>query len=362
MNSRDRVLTALAHEQPDRVPMDFSANPPTLQRLMRDLQVATYRDLLDRLHVDMIDLRGVVDPVYCGPGTRETRRPGGITENYWGWRTRKMQTATGPEECYCEFALAGATTLGELERHPWPQPDWFDFSGFAARLEPWKDLAVMASGASVFQHPTFLRGIENLLADMANAPELYEYLSDRFTDFYYTFFERMFAAAPGRIDIFRIADDVAMQDRLLMSAAAFDRFIAPRFSKLIDLAHRNGAKVMVHCCGAVEPLIGRMIDLGVDMLDPVQVRAKGMDPTALKERYGRRIVFHGSIDTQYVLPRGKPSEVAAEVRKMIDILGRQGGFVLAPSHVFQTDVTTANILALYATGYDYRGPSEEMPA
>ena len=235
MTSRDRVLMALAHEEPDRVPMDFSANAATLERLMRDLQVATHRDLLDRLHVDMVDLRGVVNPVYRGPGLEVTHRSDGITENYWGWRTRPVETATGPEECYCEFALATAGSLADLERHPWPQPDWFDFSGFAERLEPWKDFAIMASGASVFQHPSFLRGMENLLADMASAPELYAYLSDRFTDFYYAYFERMFLAAPGRIDILRIADDLAMQDRLLFSPAVFDRCVAPRLSRLIEL-------------------------------------------------------------------------------------------------------------------------------
>ena len=135
-----------------------------------------------------------------------------------------------------------------------------------------------------------------------------------------------------------------MQDRLLFSPAVFDRCVAPRLSRLIELAHRHGAKVMFHSCGAVEPLLGHLIDLGVDAIDPVQVRAKGMDPAVLKQRYGEWIVFHGSIDTQYTLPRSTPSEVAAEVRKMIDVLGCHGGFVLAPSHVLQTDVTTENIL------------------
>jgi uroporphyrinogen decarboxylase len=335
--------------------LDFSANPATLQRLMRDLGAGTHRELLDRLHVDVVDLRGVVDPVYCGPIPKERLREDGVKENYLGWRTRAVETATGPEECYCEFVLAGAASVAELDEHPWPEADWFDFSDFAGRLGPWDDLAVMASGPSVFQHLTYLRGLENLLADMILAPEIFDALVDRMTDFYVDYFDRLFAAAPGRIDILRIADDMAMQDRLLIGPAAFDRQIAPRLARLIEMAHRHGVRVMFHSCGAVVPLIDRLIDLGVDVLDPIQVRAKGMDPGQLKKRFGDRIALHGSIDTQYVLPRGTPEEVRGEVRRMIDALGPSGGFVLAPSHVLQTDVTTENVLALYETAYRYRG-------
>ena len=260
-----------------------------------------------------------------------------------------MQTATGPEECWVEYPLRDSRSVEQLKAHPWPRPDWFDFSDFGQRLEPWDDLAVMASGPSVFQHPTFLRGMENLLSDMLVAPELYDYLADRFTDYYVDYFNRLFAAVPGRIDILRIADDLAMQDRLLFSPGAFDRFIAPRLARLIEMAHDHGAKVMFHSCGAVRPLIERLIDLGVDILDPIQVRARGMDPAELKHEFGHRIALHGSLDTQYVLPRGSVDDVRQAVEEMIQALG-PAGFILAPSHVLQTDVTTDNILALYETG------------
>ena len=162
------------------------------------------------------------------------------------------------------------------------------------------------------------------------------------------FFDRMFNAARGMVDILRIADDLGMQDRLLMSPAMFDRFIAPRLERIIRMAHGHGVKVMFHTCGAVVPLIDRLIDLGVDMLDPIQVRAKGMDPVEIKERFGSRIALHGAIDTQYLLPRGTPEEVAGEVRRMIATLGPEG-YVISPCHVLQTDVPTANVLAIYDT-------------
>jgi uroporphyrinogen decarboxylase len=355
MISRERVLAAVNRRVPDRVPLDFSANRATLERLQRDLAVATRRDLLERLHADILDLRGVVEPTYRGPIPKEFRRPDGVMENWLGWRTRTLETATGPEECFCEFVLASARSLSDLQHHRWPEVDWFDWSGFAARLAPWRGLALMASGASVFQHAAFLRGFENLLADLAGAPAMFDYVTERLTEFYLAYFEQLFAAAPGQIDLFRIADDLAMQDRLLFSLATFDRHVAPRLQPLIELGHRHGVKVMFHSCGAIEPLIERLIDLGVDILDPIQVRAKGMDPEQLQQRYGGRIVFHGAVDTQYLLPQGSPQDVARAVRRLIDCFGPGGGFILAPSHVLQTDVPTENVLALYETGFQYGG-------
>jgi uroporphyrinogen decarboxylase len=352
MNPRDRVLAAVALTMPDRTPLDFSANPPTLARLNRELGTVSHRGLLQRLHVDIVDLRGAVDPIYRGPIPRERRLPGGVIENYWGWRTRLMSTATGDENCYCDFALGGCETVEQLAAHPWPKADWFDFGGFAARLDEWRGFALMATGASIWQHPSFLRGLDQLLMDLLTDPDMAAFLLDRFTEFYVSFFDRMFTAAPGRIDILRIADDLGMQDRLLIGPEIFDSFFAPRLLRLVDMAHSHGVKVMFHSCGAIAPLIDRIIALGVDILDPIQVAAKGMDPGPLKAAFGSRICLHGSIDTQYVLPRGSPAEVGRAVRDMIRILGAGGGFILAPSHVLQTDVSTENIVALYDMAHE----------
>lgn len=350
MTSRERVLTAIAGEAPDRVPVDFSANAATLERLMTDLSVESHADLLQALHVDIVDLRGVVDPIYCGPVPERTVLPDGVTENFWGMRTKRMDTATGPEECYCDFILADCTTVDELAAHRWPTVDWFDFSDFSARLDDWSQYAIMASGASIWQHPTFLRGLDNLLVDMLAEPGIAAFMMDQFTDFYVAFFDRMFGIAEGRIDILRIADDLAMQDRLMISPDQFDTFFAPRLKKLIDMAHSHGVKVMYHSCGAVVPLIEKLISLGADVLDPIQVTATGMDPAKLKSDFGDRICLHGSIDTQYLLPTGSPEDVEKTVREMINVLG-PNGFILSPSHVLQTDVPTANIRALYETAH-----------
>ena len=231
MSAKERVLCAVNLGTPDRVPVDFNANPPTLKRLMNDLDAATLRELLDILHVDIIDLRGVVDPVWCGPMEKETMLEDGVKQNFWGWKTKLMDTATGPEDSFCDFILAHASSIDELEKHRWPSVDWFDFSGFKDRLRPWNNFAVMATGASIFQHPSFLRGLDNLLVDMLISPEIADYLMDRYTDFYVEYYDRMFSCADGMIDIFRIADDIGMQDRLFINLDTFDRFFCAENQK-----------------------------------------------------------------------------------------------------------------------------------
>jgi uroporphyrinogen decarboxylase len=247
---------------------------------------------------------------------------------------------------------AGAESIDDLARHPWPDAAWFDFADFAARLDAWRDFAVMASGASVFQHPTFLRGIDHLLVDMAIRPEIAHWLIDRFTDFYLVFFDRMLTAARGRIDILRAADDLGTQRSLFFSPEMFRTFIKPRLKKLIDMTHSHGVKFLFHSCGAIRPLIDDLIEIGVDILDPLQAAADGMEPQVLKDAYGGRICLHGGICTQYLLPNGTPDEVREEVRRRAAILGAGGGYILAPCHVLQTDVPTENIRAMSEAGLE----------
>jgi uroporphyrinogen decarboxylase len=220
-------------------------------------------------------------------------------------------------------------------------------------LEPWKEFAIMASGASVLQHPMLLCGMDKVLTDMALHPELACGVFDKFTDFYVAYYDKMLIEAQGRIDLFRIGDDVGTQNSLLISPAMFSQFIAPRLKLLVDLAHSHDTKVMFHSCGSITAFIDVLIEIGVDILDPIQVSAANMDPARIKADHGSRICLHGSIDTQYVLPQGSPHQVAGNVRRMIDILGPGGGFILAPCHVLQTDVPSENVCAMYETGHEY---------
>jgi uroporphyrinogen decarboxylase len=133
----------------------------------------------------------------------------------------------------------------------------------------------------------------------------------------------------------------------------FRTFIKPRLKKLVDMTHSHGVKFLFHSCGAIRPLIEDLIEIGVDILDPLQAAATGMEPQILKDAYGDRLCLHGGICTQYLLPRGTPDEVRDEVRRRLQILGDGGGYILAPCHVLQTDVPTENILAMSDSGFEF---------
>jgi uroporphyrinogen decarboxylase len=352
MTSKERVLAAANLSEPDRVPMDYHGNRWVLERLARDLGTSGHRQLLEHLHSDVVDLRGTIDPEYRGPVPFSREISATVRESFWGWRQEYSVTAYGPEETYVDFPLASAASVEDLDRHRWPEPDWFDFSDFAERLEPWRDFAVMATGVSVWQHPSFLRGLDNLMVDLMIEPEMANALLDRFTDFYLGYFDRMLTAAKGRIDILRQADDLGTQRGLLFSPELFRTFIKPRIARFADLAHSHGAKFMFHSCGAIMPLIEDLIEAGVDILDPLQALADGMDPATLKSRFGDRICLHGGIDTQYLLPKGSPDEVRSAVRRLAGIFGAGGGYIMAPCHVLQLDVPTENVLAMSRTGLE----------
>ncbi len=347
---KERVLTVINREKPDRIPLDFSANAGLQEILYNQLPINDYYDMLHYFHSDIFDMRGVVDPEYHGKKPFKIQHPDGVFENYWGMKTRIMETATGPEESYCEFPLADFTTIEELESYPWPSVDDFDFTTISSRLKKWEEFAIMASGVSIFQHPSFLRGLDNLLVDFLINTEIADYIMDKFTNFYLEYFDKLLTATKGQITILRIADDLGMQDRLLISPEVFKHFFIPRLKKFTDMAHSHGVYVMNHSCGSIVPFIGDLIDIGVDILDPIQVTAKGMDPELLKERFGNNLCFHGGVDTQYLLTTGTVDEVRKQVHNLVQTLGKGGGYILSPSHVLQTDVPLANIEALYQEG------------
>ena len=135
MNSKQRVMTAVSLAQPDRVPVDLLPNPWVEERLHRDLGTTTHRQLLKRLHYDIVDLRGIVDPTFQGPVPLSRELGDGARENFWGWQQQVVQSATGPEDCFVQFVLAGAESIDDLARHRWPDVDWFSFMDFTARLD-----------------------------------------------------------------------------------------------------------------------------------------------------------------------------------------------------------------------------------
>ena len=349
MDSKTRVLTAINLEKPDRVPCDCPATQIVQSRLYEYFGIDSYRQLMEKLGLDIIDIRGIIDPLWKGPVPQITELPGGVRQNYLGWQVKDVDTEFGRVESHCGYIFEDAADIQDIEAFNWPRVDWFDFSNMNALLDEYKDYAIMASGGSVFQHPALVRGLNNVLCDMMTFPEMADHLMDKYTDFYVDYYAEMFRATQGRIDIFRIADDFGTQISLLISPKLFKRFARPRIQKLVDMAHAYNVKVMFHSCGSIIEYIDELIEIGVDILDPIQPQAQGMDPEYIKRRFGSRICLHGAMDTQYTLPHGSVQEVVEEAKNRMSVLGADGGFIIAPSHTLQPDVPMQNILKMYET-------------
>ena len=244
-------------------------------------------------------------------------------------------------------ALTDAQTTAELELFPWPTPDQFDHASLAAQCRCLDDYALLYGFADVWQRPGLVRGWEGMFLDMATRPEWAHFLSRKFTDFYVEDYTRAAEATDGRIDLYLLISDLGSQHGPLISIAMFREFVAPYLREMVDCIHDLGGKVLYHSCGMIRPLIPALIESGIDVLDPIQPVGPEMSPEQLKAEFGDQLCFHGGIDMQHLLPHGSAMEIRQEVRRYCDVLGRHGGYILGPAHLFQPDVPPENILAVY---------------
>jgi uroporphyrinogen decarboxylase len=199
-----------------------------------------------------------------------------------------------------------------------------------------------------------MHGFQNFLMNIALNPELIQTLVNKMTDFYMEMNERIFSALKGKIDIWFWGNDYGGQSGLLFNETMFESIFLPNIMRLNNLAHNHGLKVMMHSCGSIVDLIPTLIDSGVDILDPIQVTADNMEPEKLKDKFGDAIVFHGAIDTQQVLPSESPEGVYQHAEQTLEILGKNGGYIFAPSQILQPDVPAENIDAMYRAAKEYK--------
>jgi uroporphyrinogen decarboxylase len=339
MTSRERVLTALRHEQPDRTPRDFWAEPPAMKRLFDHVGYNDKDRLLDAMGVDVRHLEATA------PAEREVG--GGLFQNFWGERYVYNQTPWGPMREDARGALADATSFAELEAFRWPSPDCLDRSQLKAQCARYENHALLYGFADIWQRPALVRGWEGMFMDMAERPEWAHFLSRKFTDFYREDYTRAAEITNGRIDLYLVISDLGTQRGPLISTAMFREFIAPYLKEMTALIHSLGGRALYHSCGTIRPFIPELIACGVDVLDPIQPTCIEMQPDSLKAEFGDRLSFHGGIDMQHLLPKATPAEVEAEARRYCEVLGRGGGYILGPAHLFQPDVPPENVLAVY---------------
>jgi len=347
MTSRERVLTAFAHRQPDRVPAWCGASPEF--RELARLRLGLSDD--ESLSLYLGDDFRRVYARYAGPDGRApdsclthpeatSRTPFGIERRGYGYGQP------------LDHPLAGARTRAEIEEYSWPNPDWLDVSPIGSEALEWKGrFAVLGGDWSPFYHDAIdLLGMARFMILLYDAPELIDCLLKRIVDYYFEVSRRIFEAARGAIDIFFVGNDFGTQSGPVVGEALFRRFFLPHLGRLVDLGHDFGVKVMLHCCGGFAPLIPALVEIGLDALQSLQPDARGMDPGRLKRDFGDRIVLNGCIDTHHVLIKGSPDLVRQRTREILEIMKPGGGYIASPSHDYLLPETPVeNVVAMYET-------------
>lgn len=348
MSSWERVDRAIRFERPDRTPRDFAAAPEVWARLAGHFGTPDRGEILRRLGVDC---RIVSYDSFVDVKAFRAAEPDGSKRDIWGAHRRTVTNAFGTLDELVSYPLAAARSLDDLRVYRWPEPDWWDFRGLRAVISGLNETArysIRYRVGSVFETAWSLYGLERFLLDLASAPEMPAYILRRIAEVHIENLRRVLETAGDLIDIVYFYDDLASQQGLLLSPASYARHIEGFHSGMVECARQFGKPAMLHSCGSVFRLITRFLDMGLAILNPVQPGAKNMAPERLAGEFGGRIVFHGGVDVQHLLPRATPDEVRAEVRRISEILGHNGGYIRAGSHHLQADTPLENVLAMYA--------------
>jgi uroporphyrinogen decarboxylase len=351
LTSRERVLAALARKPTDRVPRllyeEAIGYTAPIERLLRER--CAPQAPRDYFRMDITSVRAnptVLPPSRFAPWLAQNgpQTPGPGLVDEWGvwWKTADFHHFAHPEP-----PLRGIRDFGRLREYPWPDLQapyrWAGLAGRVAALHA-QGLAVAAYAGSVFEQSWYLRGFEDLMMDLLAAPQVAHWLFERTTALQ-QFAAAQFAAAG--VDILITGDDIAGQQGLLMKLDLWREFLKPRLAATVRAARqaRPATFLFYHSDGNVEAAIPDLIDLGIDILNPVQPEC--MDPAAVKLKYGDRLSFWGTVSVQRTMPFAAPEAVRAEVRSRIRTVGRGGGLILAPAHVLGPETPWENILAFF---------------
>jgi uroporphyrinogen decarboxylase len=377
MTHRERVLAALNHQEPDRVPIDLGATRNT------SINRYAYRKLLDYLNIDAevkplqdfggarflglakidervlerfgVDARGIFTGEADSGHDKEL--PDGSYVDEFGVTRIPVEGAP-----YFEWVASPMTDEFSMETIraltlPDPEDPGYirGLRDEALRIRRETDGALVLHLDHIIVHATqYVRGFENWFLDLALQPDLMCALMDKILEYRLVVAERAIREVTDLIDVVSTSDDVADQRGPIISPDMYRNYIKPRHKRFFDVIHSNtSAKLLFHSCGSVYRLLPDFIDIGVDFINPVQVSCNDMDTDRLKREFGADLGFWGAIDSMHVLPNGTPDDVRAEVERRIRDLGPQGGYVLAAVHNVQHDVPVENIVAMYDAARTY---------
>ena len=343
MTPRERWQAVLKRETPDRVPMDYWATAEATRKLVAHLEFETLDPILDHLHIDRpITVSGR----YVGPSPEPDC-------DVFGCRYRYVDYGSGAYRECVGNPLARFQSVAEIEaNYQWPSPDWWDYSHIRKQVGALERFPLRGGGSEPFLTYKNLRGQEQAFMDLIEHPDIVHYCLDNLFHLCYEDTRRIYEQASGNILITYVAEDLGGQEDLMYSPTQIREFLLPRMKRMMDLAHDAGATVFHHSDGAVRTILPDLIEAGIDVLNPVQWRCKGMEREGLKRDFGEKLIFHGAVDNQQTLAFGSVEDVRREVLDNLRILGAGGGYILAPCHNIQAVSPPENIVAMYETGYE----------
>ena len=379
MTSRERMLKAIHHQVPDRVPIDLGGNQTGIhkfayQALVEHLGIDDEPVIMDAVQqlaapCEEVLKRFHVDTRYIAAGAASDFEGGIVTREREGrvWHDLTDEfgvTWSMPDDrpYYMDIShhpLADAS-IEQLRDYPFPKgDDPGRFEGLRQRAQTLRNETPYAvvSGISgvVYEICWYMRGLEQWFIDMLTQPEFCEALLDRTLKFWMDWFGAFLDEVADLVDVIMIGDDLAGQTGPLFRPAFYRSVVKPRHKQLVQyIRSRTKAKIWYHTCGSCLQYIPDLLDNGIDVLNPVQISADDMDPAGLKGRFGKRLVFWGgSIDTQHVLPSASPDTVRRHVRQNLEIWKPGGGYVFNNVHNIQAGVPAENIVALFDAAYEY---------
>lgn len=376
---RERVLNAIEHREVDRIPITFAGTVASAI-LECPPNGNSYTDLCHYLGLDDFE-KPQIAPVFnkvlnvderilkrfgsdfrkIGPNPSEVREEEDGTKTilgiWCGLRVKKM----GYYDDVFEFPLSDITEISDILNYPyWPNEDVFKKAA-EKKKEEIDNLRKKTDYSITYESPPLpflmypmLRGFENWFLDMKLNPKLYFAIADKLLEVDLNLHEEMLKQIGKYIDLATVWDDMGTQEGLLCSKDDYRKFIKPYEAEVIKfIKQHSNAKIIRHCCGSVYDIIPDFIEIGIDVLNPVQPLARNMEPQKLKNEFGNDIAFCGGVDIQELLPKANPEKVKSEVKKLIDIYAPGGGYILGPSHNFGPDIPPKNIVAMYEAALKY---------
>jgi len=359
MNSRQRAIKAIHHEKPDRPPVYASLTPQMARKLSASLNLP-YEEPIDALlstrisHVDLLTSMGndfVVVAATYPPGAETVARPDGKLENEWGMVFKD----TGLYNEFIEFPLSEVTSCEDIKRYNFPDPlakGRFVYALDIIRKYGDKYMIIGDLETSIFETAWYLVGLEKFLMDLIKGDKYINLLLDEIMLINTKIGQELIRIGA---EIIWCGDDFGMQHGMIMDPETWRSWFKPRIQFMFESFRKINPKIKIawHSCGSILPIIPDFIDLGLDILNPIQPLAKGMDPEFLKQEYGQDLVFFGGIDVQELLPFGNPEQIIDEITRRIDILGKSGGYIAAPAHNIQPDTPVENVFAMYDAILNY---------